>query len=185
MIGGSVSKKTEKACRWRLHNKLGISQLINFINGKLQTVSKILKLQEICKIYEIPIIETYSSSLKLNSWFCGFFDAEDSLNFHKKNVEARLQISQKTKKVLEKIKADRGGNISYDKSWDGYSLLITGAVNLSNLLEYFDKYTLRVKHVDLYYLKKLIEMKNLKYHLPNSEKHSEYLETLGHLKNIK
>ena len=57
--------------------------------------------------------------------------------------------------------------------------------DIKKLLEYFEKYKLKNKHLDLFYLKKIMNMKTLKYHLPSSENHFKFLETLENLKNRK
>lgn len=120
-----------------------------------------------------------------NSWLSGFFDAEGSINYHTKRNQPNLSISQKTREVLDMIKNFVGGNVYYDKSWEGYILYISKTSEIKKLLEYFKKNKLKNKHLDLYYLKKLMNMKTLKYQKPGSENHSKFLKTLEHLKNRK
>lgn len=186
VLGGSVSQKTENSYRWRLHNKAGITNLINRINGKLLTESKKLRLIAVCKLESYPILVKDSfTDLSTNSWFCGFFDAEGSINYNTKNNQPNLSVSQKTRDVLDKICKQFNGNVYYDKSWNGYIYYISQTGDLENLFKYFNEFKLKTKHLDLFHLKKLMNMKTLYYHLPNSEHHSEFLKTLEHLKNRK
>lgn len=184
ILGGSVSQKTDNSYRWRLHNKAGITNLINRINGKLLTEGKKLKLGAVCELYNLEVKET-SADLSTNSWFSGFFDAEGTINYHTKRNQPNISVSQKTRGVLDIINSFFGGNVYFDKSWEGFTLYISKTSDIKNLLEYFEKFKVKNKHLDLFYLKKLMNMKTLKYHLPSSENHSKFLETLEHLKNRK
>ena len=184
ILGGSVSQKTENSYRWRLHKKAGMTNLLKKINGKLLTESKKALMGAVCELYSLEVKET-RSDLRTNSWFSGFFDAEGSINYHTKRNQPNISVSQKTRGVLDMINSFFGGNVYFDKSWEGYILYISKRSDIKKLLEYFEKYKLKNKHLDLFYLKKIMNMKTLKYHLPSSENHFKFLETLENLKNRK
>lgn len=180
IMGGSVSEKTDKGVRWRLHNKPGILKLINLINGKLLLKSQ--KLEQICNLYHIPV-NINTPPFEDNSWLSGFIDAEGSFNYNTANNKMSLSISHKKREILDLISQKFKGNVYFDKSWEGYIYYISSAKDLNNLLDYFNKYPLKIKNIDLIFFKRLIQMRKLKYHLPNSENHTYFLKVLNKLKN--
>lgn len=184
ILGGSVSIKTEKSCRWRLHKNEGIKDLINRINGKLLTKNKKEKLKIFCEKLNILYIEE-DFSLLTNSWFSGFFDAEGSINYNTKNNNIVFTVSQKEEDIFHKIILEFNGKKYFEKSWKGFCIHFSTKSELSFLFEYFNKYPLLNKFNDLNTIKILLEFKKLGYHLPNSPNHSQFLEVLSKLKNRK
>jgi ubiquinol-cytochrome c reductase cytochrome b subunit len=89
-LGGSVKLKSgARAFRYRLHNKAGILDLINRINGHVRNSKRVPQLQKICELYNIP----YKQADKLtfeDSWFAGFFDADGTLGFSLKKSSASI-----------------------------------------------------------------------------------------------
>jgi hypothetical protein len=68
-----------KTSRYRLHNREGMIQLINCINGYILHSSRVLQLDSVAQQLNIYVIEPmliYRSS----QWFAGFFDAELLVN---------------------------------------------------------------------------------------------------------
>ncbi|RYE16101.1 MAG: hypothetical protein EOP34_00320 [Rickettsiales bacterium] len=56
-LGGSIKLRSGvKALRYRLHNKKGMTELINRINGKIRHTSRIKQLELICINLNIKII---------------------------------------------------------------------------------------------------------------------------------
>lgn len=183
ILGESVSKKTQKSCRLRLHNNNEIIDLINRINGKLLTKIKKEKLKLFCQKLNIPLIEQ-EFSLLTNSWFTGFFDAEGSINSNTSNNQIVFSISQKEEEILKKILFEFNGKIYFDKSWKGFSLNLSTKSEVLNLFNYFKKFPLLNKSKDFKIIQKLYKFKILGYHLPNSTNHQLFLETLSEIKNI-
>lgn len=184
ILGESVSKKTQKSCRLRLHNNNEIIDLINRINGKLLTKIKKEKLKLFCQKLNIPLIEQ-EFSLLTNSWFTGFFDVEGSINSNTSNNQIVFSISQKEEEILKKILFEFNGKIYFDKSWKGFSLNLSTKSEVLNLFNYFKKFPLLKKSKDFKIIQKLYKFKILGYHLPNSTNHQLFLETLSEIKNIK
>jgi len=61
-LGGSIKLRSGvKALRYRLHNKKGMVELINRINGNIRHTSRIKQLELVCSIFKINI--QYSSYL--------------------------------------------------------------------------------------------------------------------------
>lgn len=184
ILGGSVSKKTENSCRWRLHNNEGISNLVNSINGKLLSTDKKENLKIFCEKLKIPYIEE-KFSLLTNPWFTGFFDADGSINYNTNNNNIVFTASQKKEEVLRKIFLEFGGKIYFEKSWEGYSIHFSNQFELSSLFTYFNKYPLLNKLNDYNTILKLYDFRDLGYHLPNSPNHALFLEVLSKIKNRK
>lgn len=184
IIGGSVSKKTEKSCRLRIHNNKGINDLINRINGKLQTNNKKEKLKDFCEKLNLSYIEEDFSFLT-NSWFTGFFDAEGSINYNTNNNQIVFSVSQKEPEILNKINLDLNGKIYFDKSWQGYSMIFSTKSELALICDYFYKFPLLNKVNDFKTIQELSQFKKLGYHLPQSLNHKLFLETLSKIKNRK
>ena len=121
-LGGSIKLRSGvKALRYRLHNKKGMVELINRINGNIRHTSRIKQLDLICSILKINI--KYPSDLTINNgWFSGFFDADGTITYSIKNNHPQLTISV-TNKLLVDVVAFKdifSGNIYYDKGQNGY-----------------------------------------------------------------
>jgi len=66
IYGGSIKIRSgTKSARYRLHNKKGLLNLINNVNGEIRSSSRILQLQKICKNYNIEFI--YPKPLNKNN----------------------------------------------------------------------------------------------------------------------
>ena len=121
-FGGSVKLRSGvQAVRYRLHNKEGMINLINAINGNIRNSKRLPQLHNVCHILNIPIIEPINLTYN-NAWFTGFFDADGTINYYFKNNKPQLTISV-TNKYLEDVKPYMdilGGNIYYDRSQNGY-----------------------------------------------------------------
>lgn len=120
--GGSIKLRSGvKAIRWRLHNKEGMINLINDINGNIRNTKRLVQLHKVCTILDIPIILPNDLTIN-NSWFSGFFDADGTINFSFKNGIPQLNISVTNKLHNDVImyKNIFKGNVYFDKSQNGY-----------------------------------------------------------------
>lgn len=110
-----------KAYRYRLHNKEGMINLINCINGFIRHSGRLAQLHHVCQTLDIDVIMP-STLNSYSSWFAGFFDADGTIGIYMKNGLPQLTISV-TNKLLQDVeiyKAVFGGNIYYDSSKNGY-----------------------------------------------------------------
>jgi hypothetical protein len=65
-LGGSIKLRSGvKALRYRLHNKKGMVDLINRINGNIRHTSRLKQLESICLLLNIPII--YPNSITIDN----------------------------------------------------------------------------------------------------------------------
>ena len=165
-LGGSLKLRSGvKALRYRLHNKKGMIELINRINGKIRHTSRVKQLESISSNLNIRII--YPTVItKDNGWFAGFFDADGTITYSMKNNYPQLTISV-TNKLLVDIIAFKdvfGGNVYFDKGQNGYykwSIQARADIELfkSYLLKYpsFSNKKQRLFLTDKYY--ELIDLK--------------------------
>jgi hypothetical protein len=75
IYGGSIKVRSHvSALRYRLHNKQGLLNLINDVNGHIRNPVRLIQLNYICVNYNITL--NYPEKLTLyNGWLSGFFDA--------------------------------------------------------------------------------------------------------------
>ena len=121
-LGGSIKVRPgAKALRYRLHNKKGMLELINRINGKVRHTSRVKQLEHMCSNLNIRIIYPMAIS-KNNGWFSGFFDADGTITYSIKNNQPQLTISVTNKLLVDVIvfKDIFGGNVYFDKGQNGY-----------------------------------------------------------------
>ncbi len=79
VYGGSIKLRSGvSALRYRLHNKEGLLNLINDVNGEIRNPIRLIQLNYICVKYNISL--KYPSKFTLNNgWFSGFWDADGSI----------------------------------------------------------------------------------------------------------
>lgn len=121
-FGGSIKLRSgSNSIRYRLHNKKGMINLINAINGNIRNTKRLIQLHKVCSILNIPIILPYNLH-KNSSWFVGFFDADGTISYSFKNKHPQLTISVTNKLLVdvEMFVKVFGGYIYYDKSKNGY-----------------------------------------------------------------
>jgi hypothetical protein len=142
-LGGSIKLRSGvKALRYRLHNKKGMVELINRINGNIRHTSRIKQLELVCSVFKINI--KYSSDLTIdNGWFSGFFDADGTVTYSMKNNHPQLTISVTNKLLVDvtPFKDILGGNIYYDKGQNGYyKWYIQSRIDIEKFQSYISKY---------------------------------------------
>jgi len=121
-LGGSIKLRSGvKTIRYRLHNKQGMLELTNRVNGLIRNSVRLAQLAHVCTALNIPILLPDKLDLEHN-WFAGFFDAEGCISYSFKNNYPQLTISVSNKLLvnIEYFKQYFGGNIYYDRSQNGY-----------------------------------------------------------------
>jgi len=84
-IGGKIEVKSGvNWVRYRLHNKQGILNLINRINGEVRNPVRLIQLKKICHKYDISLVEPKILTSN-NAWFSGMFDSDGSVYFNLKS----------------------------------------------------------------------------------------------------
>ena len=145
-LGGSVKIRAGvNALRYRLHNKVGMLDLVGRINGHIRNSVRLKQLELVCKTLNITLKEP-SILNKSNGWFSGFFDADGCVTFSMKNQYPQLTISV-TNKHEENVKHFESvftGKVYYDKGGYGsYKWSIQGKKDIEMFLEYIKKYPTR------------------------------------------
>ena len=121
-LGGSVKLRSGvNAYRYRLHNKPGMINLINGINGHIRHSGRLAQLHRVCvKLSIIPLMPAplYTTS----PWFAGFFDADGTIGFSFKGnlPQLSVRVTNKNNADVQPYKDIFGGNIYFDSSQNGY-----------------------------------------------------------------
>ena len=165
-LGGYIKLRSGvKAIRYRLHDKKGMINLINRINGNIRHTSRLKQLESLCLLYNIPI--KYPANISYdNGWFSGFFDADGSITYSVKNNYPQLSLNV-TNKLLIDVKYFKDvfkGNIYFDKSQNGYyKWSIQSVDDINFFLSYLKKYPLRSSKKHRFFLiKEYYYLKNIK-----------------------
>jgi hypothetical protein len=165
-LGGSIKLRSGvSALRYRLHNKKGMIDLIQRINGKIRHSSRIKQLDSLCLKLGLDII--YPSDITINNgWFAGFFDADGTITYSIKNNYPQLTISVTNKLLIDVIAFKKifGGNVYYDKGQNGYyKWCIQARSDIDFFKTYLIKYpSLSNKKQRLFLTNKYYALKDLK-----------------------
>ena len=167
ILGGSVKLRSgANAYRYRLHNKEGMIDLVNRINGNIRNSQRIPALINVCivlGIHHIPAIPLTSD----NAWYSGFFDAAGTITakFDVSSPIITISVSNKHKIDVEPF-LNFFGNIFFRKGLYGhYVWQISSKADILNILNYFK--TIPSRSHKLHRLNLVFQfytLKNLKAH---------------------
>lgn len=167
-LGGSIKLRSgNKTVRYRLHNKKGMIDLVNRVNGKIRHTSRLKQLNLVCIILNITFIVADKLHNR-HAWFSGFFDADGTITFSIKdkylNPQLTIGVSNKLMIDVSYFKEIFGGNIYYDKSQNGfYKWSIQNKDNILFFLEYIKNCPSRsLKRKRLYLINKYYELIDIK-----------------------
>ena len=167
VYGGSIKLRSGvSALRYRLHNKKGLLNLLNDVNGHIRNPIRLRQLNYICIKYDITLI--YPEKLTLeNGWFSGFFDADGTISINTTNWQLSISASQKSSELLTPLVELFGGHVYIDRGGHGsFKWYVTKKEDIINLIEYFKKYPSRsAKNNRLHLLYKFYELKGMKAHI--------------------
>jgi len=165
-LGGSIKCRTGvKAYRWRLHNKPGMLQLVQLINGKLHLAQRQCQLQRVCAALQCIYLPVKRIS-RYNGWLAGFYEAEGYFNVNSITLQCSVTQSQKDRLLLEEISAALPGPIYYDKSWDEWLYAASTLEDISRWVHYFSLFPLRSwKQIQLQRFKRILLYKSRGVHL--------------------
>jgi ubiquinol-cytochrome c reductase cytochrome b subunit len=145
-FGGSVKLRSGvSAVRYRLHNKQGMINLINAINGNIRNTKRLAQLHNVCAALNLELKQPLPLT-KDNGWFIGFFDADGTITCSLKNGIPQLTISATNKFSVdvEHYIPHFYGNIYYDKAQNGYyKWSIQSRKDVLHFLEYVKLYPSR------------------------------------------
>lgn len=166
-LGGSVKLRSGvNAFRYRLHNREGMINLVNRINGHIRNSKRVPQLMKVCKLLNIPFIDPFPLTLQ-NAWYSGFFDSDGCIyaKFNTSSPTIIISISNKSKVDVEPFLIFNG-NVYYDKSGYGhYIWSISSSSDILNILSYFKVYPSRShKLARLHLIKAFYSLKRLDAH---------------------
>lgn len=167
-LGGSIKLRSgAKAVRYRLHNKEGMKNLINRINGKIRHTNRLKQLNLLCTILDIDFLMPDKLHNK-HGWFAGFFDADGTItfSFKGKNLNPQLTISVTNKLLIDVsyFKHIFKGNIYFDRSQNGYYIWsIQSKEDILLFLNYIKDCPSRsIKRKRLFLISDYYELKSIK-----------------------
>ena len=140
-LGGSIKPRSGvQAIRWRLHNRPGMVDLVNRVNGYIRHSSRLVQLNRVCAVLCVQLLSPDTLHNK-HGWFAGFFDADGTIGYYLKGHYNQPQL---TLSVTNKLFVDVvhfmtyfGGAIYFDKAQNGYyKWSIQSEVNFAAFLEY-------------------------------------------------
>jgi hypothetical protein len=178
-LGGNIKMRSgSKSYRYRLHNKAGMINLINCINGHIRHSTRLLQLHRVCQVLDISVILPITLDDKSN-WFAGFFDADGTIGLYMKNLRPQLSI-RVTNKLLQDIeyfKTVFGGNIYFDSSQNGYyQWSVQSQKDVMVIKDYFKSSTFRSHKSQRFFLiEDYYNLYNLKAFKPESIHHKAWL----------
>lgn len=140
-LGGSIKPRAGvNAIRWRLHNKAGMTTLIDCINGHIRHSSRLVQLHRVAtQLGIVPLIPNKTMD-KSHAWFAGFFDADGTitLNTSGSSPQVTISITNKVAADVQFYKDVFGGAIYFDRSQNGYyKWTVQSRASLLVMLEYF------------------------------------------------
>ena len=120
-LGGSLKLRSgAKALRYRLHNKKGMIELINRINGNIRYENRLEQLKRVCETLNIAYHEP-NLLTKESGWMSGVWDSDGTvyISMKKGNPQLTISVTNKTKQNIKHLNI-LGGYIYFDKSQNGY-----------------------------------------------------------------
>lgn len=167
IFGGSVKQGAGKWSKYRIHNEIGLKNLLNGINGRVRNPVRILQLEKLCTRYNIEykdssILEPLNYD---NSWLAGLIDADGSIYLNITSVQIFISASQKDKYLLDQIASIYGGKVYPHGKVSAFKWTLSKKAEVLNILEYFTAHPLRSKKmVRVLLIKSIYEAYYKSYH---------------------
>lgn len=121
-LGGSVKLRAGvRAYRYRLHNREGMVNLVNRVNGNIRNSKRVPAFIKVCISLNIPYRPAAALSGTSNAWFSGFFDADGTITakLDTQSPSITISVSNKEKVDVEPFLVFKG-NIYYSKGVYGH-----------------------------------------------------------------
>jgi Cytochrome C and Quinol oxidase polypeptide I/LAGLIDADG endonuclease len=164
-FGGSVKLRSGiNHLRYRLHNKQGIINIIEAMNGLIRNPNRLIQLGKLCDKYNILL--KYPEALNYdNGWLAGFFDSDGSVYLNLLSDQIFITASQKNKFLLDQLVTLYGGVIYPMVKQGAFKWTVFRKDEIQNLLNYFEKNpSISGKHKRLKLIPKYFELRVLKAH---------------------
>jgi hypothetical protein len=136
-FGGQVKLRAgQNHLRYRLHNKKGMLNLIQAINGLIRNPVRLLQLNQIYLKYQIDLIQPSPLNYN-NGWFSGFLDSDFSVYLNLQSQQMFISVSQKNKLLLDPLTGLYGGTIYILKTALAFKWTVFRKDEIINLLDFF------------------------------------------------
>lgn len=107
--GGYIKETPHaNAIRFRLHNKAGIEQVINDVNGLIQNPVRIAQLEQVCSLYNVQVLQPVKVEYS-SAYLSGLFDTDGSVYYNKLSMQVFITVSQKDRYLLDLLATVWGG----------------------------------------------------------------------------
>lgn len=176
-LGGSIKIRSgAKTIRYRLHNKKGLLELIDRVNGNIHNTIRLEQLKKLCLNYKISIKDPVPLTNN-NGWFSGMFDSEGDisidtrLNNNLYSYDITISVSQKKKENIIHFENVFKNEIKYSKEGKGqYIWYVKKKEEVLKMLEYFKNYPSKsIKRLKLHLVPKFYELKEIKAYKQSKE----------------
>ena len=174
-LGGAIKPRSGvQAIRWRLHNRTGMIDLVNRVNGYIRHNNRLVQLNRVCTTLGLQILSPDNLHME-HGWFAGFFDADGTIGYCLKGLNAHPQL---TLSVTNKLYTDVfhfmnffEGAIYFDKSKNGYyKWTVQSERNIANFLKYTKLCPPQsIKRNRLFLVKEYYRLVNLKAYKANED----------------
>jgi hypothetical protein len=105
--GGNIKPRSgSRSVRYRLHNKAGMLDMVNRMNGLVRYPQRIVQIKKLCDLYGLEYIEGPAPT-KNSAYFAGILDSDGTITCSlKKTKHAKWARPQLTISVSSKNRAD-------------------------------------------------------------------------------
>ena len=168
-FGGSIKLRSgANAVRYRLHDKKGLTFLLNSVNGEIRHPSRILDFGSLLEKFDISLI--MPCPLKANnSWLAGFIDADGSVYLDLSSSQIFISLTQKASfgPLLDNVKRLMGGEVYPNVKTKSYKWSIWNKKDIENFLfNYNNEHPCySKKQARLLLISKYLELRKEKAHL--------------------
>ena len=173
IYGGSIKLRSGvEALRYRLHDRKGLTKLLNDVNGHIRNPNRLIQLKKLLHNYDIELKLPCDLTWE-NGWTSGLFDSDGTISINTTNWQLSISMSQKTYDILNPLVKLYNGYVYIDRSGYGsFKWYLTKKEDILKLLEYFKICPSRTaKNNRLHLILKFYSLKDQGAHLAAQDSH--------------
>lgn len=181
-FGGNIHARSGmKAVRYRTQRKDVTYKIIQCLNGLVLNNVRLVQLHKACLALNIPIKNPILPNIN-SAYISGLLDSDGTINIYKQNYnntfryQLTISISNKSRSNIEFLLNVLGGQIIFDKSFNGYYKWVANSKVLHlKLYDYFLKYPPKtIKSHRTFLIKEFHELNTTKVYLDNNKLSMNY-----------
>jgi len=145
--GGSIKQiSNANAFKYKLRHRVGLTSLINDVNGLIRNPTRLLQMNKLCLKFNIELKNPNNLNFN-NGWLSGFLDSDGSIYFNEDSGQVFIGITQKNKYLLDPLISIYGGRVDIlSPKIEAFKYVIYRKSELFNLIDnYFNKYPLQTE----------------------------------------